>query len=564
MREPGRKSHISIAGSAVERLSAANGCRRQRQTAECLLHIMLKRVENRPVVLIYPPVAKPCEPPAGIARLHGALQDEQIPCVCIDANLEAQLHLLQQPIDSHHKRLHQAVHNRSANLAALRSLSSYGRIDSYRRIVGEIDYLLQQHGKTVQAAAGLANYVQLGRRPTRSADLRWAAENPQQNLFYSYYVDKLIPRLQALQPELVGLSISFHNQALCAFALIGLLRRHMPQVPIYLGGGLVNSWLHTQSKPALFTDLVDLCVAGPGETPLLQRFGIAAKSELSDHSEYSGLYCTDYLAPTFILPFAVSMGCYWHRCRFCPERAEGNPYLALDAKTARNELERLIELWHPGLVHFLDNALPIDFSVELAANPISVPWYGYVRLEPQLLDAGFCRDLAAAGCVMLKIGFESGNQQVLRRMQKGIRLEQSEKILRNLRDAGIKIYGYVLFGTPHESLVEARETLAFLRRNSEMIDFVNAAIFSLPSGSPDSRFVSTRPFSEGDLSLYRDFSHPHGWDRRAIRQFLQQEMRSDGTLRKIFNREPSIFTANHAPFFGLAETGGAAIATPQS
>ena len=40
------------------------------------------------IVLIYPPVAKPGEPPAGIARLAGALRQNDIQCKVIDANIE--------------------------------------------------------------------------------------------------------------------------------------------------------------------------------------------------------------------------------------------------------------------------------------------------------------------------------------------------------------------------------------------------------------------------------------------------------------------------------------------
>ncbi len=45
------------------------------------------------VLLICPPVSKPCEPPAGIARLAGALRDHGVPCTVIDANIEG-LHFL--------------------------------------------------------------------------------------------------------------------------------------------------------------------------------------------------------------------------------------------------------------------------------------------------------------------------------------------------------------------------------------------------------------------------------------------------------------------------------------
>jgi hypothetical protein len=40
-----------------------------------------------------PPVAKPCEPPAGIARLAGALQAGGVDCRVYDASLDGMLNL---------------------------------------------------------------------------------------------------------------------------------------------------------------------------------------------------------------------------------------------------------------------------------------------------------------------------------------------------------------------------------------------------------------------------------------------------------------------------------------
>ena len=46
------------------------------------------------MIFIYPPVARPCEPPAGIAKLCGALNHHGIKYKVLDANLEGLLSLL--------------------------------------------------------------------------------------------------------------------------------------------------------------------------------------------------------------------------------------------------------------------------------------------------------------------------------------------------------------------------------------------------------------------------------------------------------------------------------------
>ena len=47
---------------------------------------------------IHPPVAKPCEPPAGIAKLCGALSSHEVAVDVLDANLEGLLSLLRDPV----------------------------------------------------------------------------------------------------------------------------------------------------------------------------------------------------------------------------------------------------------------------------------------------------------------------------------------------------------------------------------------------------------------------------------------------------------------------------------
>ena len=156
---------------------------------------------------------------------------------------------------------------------------------------------------------------------------------------------------------------------------------------------------------------------------------------------------------------------------------------------------------------------------------------------------------ALSGCVLLKLGLESGSQAVLDAMCKGVRLDLVERVLAALQQAGIATYVYLLFGTPTESLVEARQTLDFTLRHHQAITFLNLAIFNMPRASVEAGQLPGGEFSEGDLSLYRDFVHPRGWDRRAIRTFLDREFKRHPTIGAIIRRDPPLFTSNHAAFF---------------
>ena len=150
---------------------------------------------------------------------------------------------------------------------------------------------------------------------------------------------------------------------------------------------------------------------------------------------------------------------------------------------------------------------------------------------------------------MLQVGIESGDQGVVDRLHKGIDLAMASKALKNLRRAGIAAYVYLLFGTPQETLAEARKTLEFTVRHSADISFLNLALFNLPLHGEGVSNLRTEKFSEGDLSLYTGFTHPSGWNRNEVRQFLDKEFKRHPAVAEIIRRDPPIFTSNHAPFF---------------
>lgn len=506
------------------------------------------------MLLVFPPIAKACEPPAGIARLAAALHVHGIPCRVLDANLECQLWLMEQPLSVDDTWSRRAAKNLSRNLAALRAGEIYSSPDRYGRAVRDVNRVLAVAAAASGAKAGLADYQHTRLSPLRSDDLLSAAEHPERDPFYNWFSERLPALLHNSATESVrtaGFSLNYLSQALCTFAMIGYLRKKFPKIRIVLGGGLVTSWLQRPGWHDPFRGLVDQMVAGPGEQPLLSLFGVEGRPVSHVTPDYSLLPQHEYLSPGFILPYSSAGGCYWNRCSFCPERTEGNRYQPLPVQLALDDLHGLTARTNPALIHILDNAASPALMRALVADPPQAPWYGFARFERELADPDFCLALKHSGCVMLKLGLESGDQGVLDRLCKGIDIGQASRILMNLQRAGIAVYLYLLFGTPAETLAEARQTLKFVVRHRDAISFLNLAIFNMPVAGDEAAVHQTEPFYEGDLSLYTAFRHPHGWDRKKVRQFLSGEFKRDPAVAKIVNNDPPFFSSNHAPFFAI-------------
>lgn len=150
---------------------------------------------------------------------------------------------------------------------------------------------------------------------------------------------------------------------------------------------------------------------------------------------------------------------------------------------------------------------------------------------------------------MLKIGIESGDQEVLNSLNKGINLDMAALILENLKKAGIAVYAYLLFGTPAEDPAAAGRTLDFVQRHHAAISFLNLAIFNMPVFGEDVEEHETELFYEGDLSLYTGFRHPSNWHRGKVRRFLRQQFTNSPEIAEILRRNPPQFSSNHAAFF---------------
>ena len=232
------------------------------------------------MLLIYPPIAKPCEPPAGIAKLCGALQAHGIPCRVLDANLEGLQYLMERQPPATDTWSRRALKNVSRNLASVKDPQAYRSFDRYARAVKDLNRAVEVSALSSGAVTGLADYRHARLSPLRSADLLASAENPEQNPFFPYFSQRLPKAFGASsdaastaphghEVKMAGVSLNYLSQALTAFAMIGFIRKRYPGMKIVLGGGLVTSWLKRPGWSNPFAGFVDHLVAGPGEGALL-------------------------------------------------------------------------------------------------------------------------------------------------------------------------------------------------------------------------------------------------------------------------------------------------------
>ncbi len=507
------------------------------------------------MLLIHPPSVRNCEPPVALLRLTGALKAAGEEVHILDGAAEAFHWMSLRPDGSdanreskEGKRLTRCLKNRERLWKGL--TTPYKGFDRYKKQLSDLVYLARSAPELRDEGLNYSPAdleLPLG-SPLSSTDLIRSWHHPEESPFYPWFSARLDAFLRDEKTGgSTGISIGYLSQALTGMAMGGYIRRVRPDLRIQLGGSLIASWLKGPADCGFLYNLADAVNGGPGEKEIVAFAGREWKGYgVADPEE---LFSLPYIAPGPILPYSASLGCSWKRCRFCNECWEKNPFLEEPSALATKHLERLTTKHSPALIHITDSEMTLPLMEALIARPPGAPWYGFSRFFPRLCDPGFCRNLARSGCRMLCLGLESGDQDVLNAMRKGINLEQVRIILRNLKETGIGTFVYIMFGSTPETRDAALRTRDFILEHREEISFLNVAVFSMPVMSGELSGLESRSFYEGDLSLYRDFDHPAGWTRRKVREFLSREFKYIPEIREILKRTPPHFTSSHAPFF---------------
>jgi hypothetical protein len=180
---------------------------------------------------------------------------------------------MQQPVNASDTWSRRAIRHLSEHIASLQDPKIYQSPARYARAVRDVQRILAVSAGGSGATVGMADYQHEQLSPVRSADLIHAAAHPQENPFYPFFKMRLPSFLELGKTRMVGISLNYLSQALCAFSLIGYIRTEYPGMKGVLGGGLARSWMQRPGRKNPFGKLVDHLIAGPGEHPLLKLLG---------------------------------------------------------------------------------------------------------------------------------------------------------------------------------------------------------------------------------------------------------------------------------------------------
>lgn len=163
-----------------------------------------------------------------------------------------------------------------------------------------------------------------------------------------------------------------------------------------------------------------------------------------------------------------------NRCNFClwPQVMHGTRYRLRSPVNVVDELEYDIKLCpavtRGGEFFFEDDTFTVNkdraisICEEIMIRSLKINFSVNARVDTA--DLEMFKVMKKAGCRELLVGFESGNQNMLQKMNKKIVLGQDSKFMELAKGAGLEVHGCFVIGLPGETKITAQETIQLALR----------------------------------------------------------------------------------------------------
>ena len=174
-------------------------------------------------------------------------------------------------------------------------------------------------------------------------------------------------------------------------------------------------------------------------------------------------YFIGYLKHPYVSLY-TGRGCKSH-CTFClwPQTVGGHRYrvrspghVAEEIRLAKSSFPQVKEFFFDDDT-FTDN-LPRAEAIAKEMGKLGVTWSCNAKANVPRSTLKVLRD---NGLRLLLVGYESGNQQILHNIKKGMRIEVAKRFTKDCHELGITIHGTFILGLPGESRETIEETIRF-------------------------------------------------------------------------------------------------------
>jgi len=176
-------------------------------------------------------------------------------------------------------------------------------------------------------------------------------------------------------------------------------------------------------------------------------------------------YAIGYLRHPYVSLY-TGRGCR-SKCTFClwPQTVGGQRYRTRSVGHVAEEMTGAARLFPQVREFFFDDDtftddLPRAEAIARRLGPLGLTWSVNAKATVPHATLKVLKD---NGLRLLLVGYESGSQQILNNVKKGVRLDAARRFTRDAKALGITIHGTFILGLPGETRETIAETIRFAR-----------------------------------------------------------------------------------------------------
>jgi len=378
--------------------------------------------------------------------------------------------------------------------------------------------------------------------------------------YAEYDIESMVDEIARYEPDLIGLTLTV-SFALHTYRLIYGLKKRL-DVPIIVGGPHATILPEEPLQHGAdivcrgegeqcIVELVDyfngdnpLTPFSKGEMALQNILGISYKDDLGNivhnlprplldnldildfpakHLFNKAHYFRDESDSARFGNMVTSRGCPYG-CTYCSNEVFGRRWRSRSPENVVAEIKRVMEMFGTRKFNLMDDAATIDqkrimgICQLIIDNRLDIQWTCVTRLNatsPELLAK-----MKEAGCVNISYGIESGNPNTLKRIKKGLTVEQAEQAVKYTDEAGIECSVNFMYGFPWETPEDICQTTEFIKKISPYVTYIQ------PGG-----VLTPYPATQ----IYNEYREEYGFTDWWLKERTEDSIRSE-TDEPLFQR----------------------------
>jgi hopanoid biosynthesis associated radical SAM protein HpnJ len=220
---------------------------------------------------------------------------------------------------------------------------------------------------------------------------------------------------------------------------------------------------------------------------------------------------TKYNVPFLLYPYVslyTTRGCP-AQCTFClwPQTLSGHPWRKRSTDDVAREMAKAKEFWPDVREFFFDDDtfnIQKARTIELCAKlkPLKLTWSCTSRVTT---DYETLKAMKEAGCRLLIVGYESGDQQILKNIKKGATVERARQFTKDCHKLGLVVHGDFILGLPGETHDTIRNTVAFAKELD--VETIQVSVAHAYPGTELYDYAVKNGFMVGDNKMVDEGGH---------------------------------------------------------